>query len=169
MKARTRLAIGATVIFLALLGLLAVACYPAVQSTPQPQVGDDPGIDQEDTRSYNAACYRQQQTGNFVCAAVDDLTVGGLYPMVAVGSGKKSAAGMTSGVIQSATVVPTAYAISTVTAYGCGPKTPAYSGAWECRASLGASNQITITLIENDATPVPTAAYQQAVWWVQGN
>lgn len=97
------------------------------------------------------------------------IKYGNVYPVGSSTSGKKTIFGVTSGVLQKATVVPTVSYISTVTAFGCAPQSAAFSGAWDCRAQLGASNQITLTLYENDATPVPTASYAKIQYWVAGN
>ena len=77
--------------------------------------------------------------------------------------------GVTTGVVQSATVVPTVQGIATVTAFGCEPDDAAFSGAWNCRAAMGATNNITFTLYNAGSTPVPTAAYDEIRYWVAGN
>lgn len=92
-----------------------------------------------------------------------------LYPVGNTADGKKLVVGVTGGVVQKATVVPTVSYISTVTAFGCSPQSAAFTGAWDCRVQLGASNQITMTLYENDATPVPTASYAKIQYWIAGN
>lgn len=66
------------------------------------------------------------------------------------------------------TTVITPVAISTVTAYGCQIKTPAVANAWYCGMAIGATNNITITTYEIDATPVATPA-KGVTWWVGGN
>ena len=92
-----------------------------------------------------------------------------LYPVGNPTDGKKLVVGVTSGVVQKATVVPTVAYISTVTAFGCSPQSAAFAGAWDCRVQLGAANQITMTLYNVSATPVPTAAYAKIQYWVAGN
>ena len=77
--------------------------------------------------------------------------------------------GVTSAKVQKATVVPTVQGIATVTAFGCAPNDAAFSGAWDCRAAMGATNNITFTLYNVSATPVPTAAYDEIRYWVGGN
>lgn len=92
-----------------------------------------------------------------------------LYPVGNTADGKKLLIGVTGGVVQKATVVPTVSYISTVTAFGCEPQSAAFAGAWDCRVQLGAANQLTMTLYEVDATPVPTAAYAKIQYWIVGN
>lgn len=92
-----------------------------------------------------------------------------LYPVGNTADGKKLLVGVTGGVVQKATVVPTVAYISTVTAFGCSPQSSSFTGAWDCRVQLGASNQVTMTLYEADATPVPTASYAKIQYWVAGN
>lgn len=92
-----------------------------------------------------------------------------LYPVGNPVDGKKLGVGLTSAKVQSATAVPTAFAITTVTAFGCAPDDAAFAGAWDCRAAMGSTNNITFTLYEVDATPVPTAAYDEIRYWVAGN
>ena len=74
-----------------------------------------------------------------------------------------------SGVTQSATVVPTVQGIATVTAFGCEPDDAAFAGAWNCRAAMGATNNITFTLYNAASTPVPTAAWDEIRYFVAGN
>ena len=92
-----------------------------------------------------------------------------LRPVGNPSNGKVYVIGVTSAKVQSATVVPTVQMISTVTAFGCGPDDAAFAGAWDCRAAMGSTNNITFTLYEVDATPVPTAAYDEIRYWVAGN
>lgn len=97
------------------------------------------------------------------------IKYGVMFPVGNSTSGKRTAFGITSAKVQSATVVPTASYISTVTAFGCAPDDAAFAGAWDCRAAMGATNNITFTLYEVDATPVPTAAYDEIRYWIVGN
>ncbi len=92
-----------------------------------------------------------------------------LRPIGNPSNGKIIMMGVTSAKAQSATVVPTVQGIATVTAFGCAPDDAAFSGAWDCRAAMGATNNITFTLYEVDATPVPTAAWDEIRYWVSGN
>lgn len=92
-----------------------------------------------------------------------------LRPVGNASNGKVLVVGQTSAKVQSATVVPTVQLISTVTAFGCEADDAAFGGAWDCRAAMGATNNITFTLYEVDATPVPTAAYDEIRYWIAGN
>lgn len=183
MKSNTRMALALVlvVVVIALAALVACQAKPTEEPEPQgaavysgsvylPPGGDELVIDSGGALTVNSGgsmAVNASATVDF--AGNPQIGTKNVYPVGNASAGKIYASGMTSGVIQAATLVPTAYAISTVTSYGCAPKNPAYSGAWTCGASLGASNQITITLYENDATPAPTAASQKAVWWVSGN
>jgi hypothetical protein len=92
-----------------------------------------------------------------------------LRPVGNPANGKVYLMGVTSAKVQSATVVPTAQLVSTVTAFGCEPDDAVFSGAWDCRAAMGSTNNITFTLYEVDATPVPTGTYDEIRYWVAGN
>lgn len=92
-----------------------------------------------------------------------------LYPVGNPVDGTKFGAGMTAAKVQSATVVPTVYAMTTVTAFGCVPDDAVFTGAWYCKAAMGSSNNITFTLVTNAQTPVPTASYDEIRYWVAGN
>ena len=92
-----------------------------------------------------------------------------LRPVGNPANGKVLLMGVTGTKVQSATVVPTAQLVSTVTAFGCEPDDAAFAGAWDCRAAMGSTNNITFTIYEVDATPVPTAAYDEIRYWVAGN
>ena len=92
-----------------------------------------------------------------------------LRPIGNPSNGKIIMMGVTSAKVQSATVVPTVQGIATVTAFGCAPDDAAFAGAWDCRAAMGATNNVTFTLYNVGATPVPTAAYDEIRYWVSGN
>jgi hypothetical protein len=106
--------------------------------------------------------FRVLNGGNVQVSAAGD------YPVENAVAGKEYAFGST-GNIMSATVVPTIHALSTVSAYGCNVKAPAFNGASSCGAGLGSSNQITLTLYNFSGTPVPTANARAASWWASGN
>lgn len=90
------------------------------------------------------------------------------YPLESAISGREFIGGKINNVT-SATVAPTVLAMSTVTAFGCSVQNPAVSAGWSCGINIGASNQLTITVYEFDATPVPTASVRNVSWWATGN
>lgn len=92
-----------------------------------------------------------------------------LYPVGNTTNGKKLLIGVTGGVVQKATVVPTVSYISTVTAFGCEPRSAALLelGTVECDSAR--RMHTTMTLYEVDATPVPTAAYAKIRISIVGN
>ena len=92
-----------------------------------------------------------------------------LYPIGNTASNKEFAFGLVATPVQKATVPASVHGLATVTAVDCVPQRPALSGAWSCMAEVGASNQITLTLLEFDATPVPTASYGGIRWTAAGN
>lgn len=164
---RWRTMVGVAVVLLAVLALVLVACQPAPLVQPvQPQTGDDAGIDREDTRSYNAACYREQQTGNFVCAGVDDATFGGLYPALNATAGQMVEFGST-GAAAAKAVTPVA--ITTVTAYGCTVNSPT-AAAQLCYA-VESGGVLTFTIMSAAATPaaIVTPHAAGASFWIGGN
>lgn len=66
--------------------------------------------------------------------------------------------------VAAATVAAAAHGVSTPIAAGCSPTIPAIGGGWTCAAAIGSSGQITLTVLEADATPVAGALN----WWVMG-
>jgi len=108
---------------------------------------------------------------------LDSLTLSGnlqygtqaLYPVGAATSGKELAPGTVLTPVQKATVPASVHALSTVTWAQCEPRTKSFSGAWTCGAQIGSSNQLTLTLYNAAATPVPTAAYGAINWMAAGN
>lgn len=108
---------------------------------------------------------------------VYDLDVGGtlnygsqnLYPVGNATSGKELAFGTALTPVAVMTVPASAHALATVTFASCVPVTQVATGAWDCRAQIGASNQLTLTLLTLAATPVPTASYGGIRWQAAGN
>ncbi len=92
-----------------------------------------------------------------------------LRPVGNAANGKILVTGLTAAKVAVATVRPTVELMTTVTAFGCEPDDAAFNGAWDCRAAMGATNNITFTLYNVSATPVPTAAYDEIRYWVTGN
>lgn len=108
---------------------------------------------------------------------VYDLDVGGtlnygsqnLYPIGNAVSGKEFSFGTSLTPVAIMTVPASAHALATVTFADCVPVTQVATGAWSCRAQVGASNQLTLTLLTLSATPVPTQSYGGIRWQAAGN
>lgn len=163
-------AVIATAIVLAVVLLVIVACQsPAPAPSAPVHVFLDNAYEVGASGDGPAGAAGDTNVTNIDASGSVNYGSANLYPVGNPADGKILAVGITTPVVQKATVVPTIYAISTVTAAGCAPDDAAFSGAWDCRWAMGSTNNITFTLYENDATPVPTAAYDQIRFWVAGN
>ena len=107
---------------------------------------------------------------------LDDLTLigdlrfgpNGLYPVGSQTSGNRLVPGTVLTPVQKATVPATVHNLATVTWAQCEPRTKSFTGAWTCGTQIGASNQLTLTLYNTSATPVPTAAWGGINWIAAG-
>lgn len=98
--------------------------------------------------------------------ATDDLIVGATpeYPITNGTNDQEISFGRLLTPVSAATVAAATHGVSTPIAAGCSPTIPTYASGWGCVAAIGSSGQITITVLEADATPVAGAVN----WWVMG-
>ena len=94
----------------------------------------------------------------------DDLSIAGEYAVTNGSNDQEIGFGRLLTPVAAATILPAVHGVSTPVAAGCSPLAPSYSGAWTCAAAIGSAGQITVTVLENDATPVAGALG----YWVVG-
>lgn len=173
-------AVVALVAVIALIAVAACQAPPAAPTGPTHVVidnayeigasGDLPASAAGDTNLTNLTL-----SGNLTVDGAADIAGNPSYgaldlrPVGNPANGKILVAGITAAKVAVATVRPTAQLMTTVVAFGCEPDDAAFAGAWDCRAAMGSTNNITFTLYEVDATPVPTAAYDEIRYYVTGN
>lgn len=142
---------------------LAVTAPTAVGTATPGALIDSSGVSKLlEVRDAGTPVFGVLNGGNVQVSAAGD------YPVEHALPGREYAFGTISNVT-AATVAPTVHALSTVTAYGCQVKNPTVSTGWSCGVNIGASNQLTVTVYEIDATPVPTASVRDVYWWAAGN
>lgn len=97
---------------------------------------------------------------------IDDISIGATpeYPVTNGANDQEISFGRILTPVAAATVSAATHGVSTPVAAGCSPTNPTYAGGWTCAAAIGSSGQITLTVLENDATPAAGALN----WWVMG-
>lgn len=156
--------VSAAIALLAIFGYNVIVVQPAVQDMQQAVQELNEPLPGFDVASSGVSNFNDIEVDNVTAATAvvgQSVRVGTDYAVEASAAGQELYFRTQLTPVAVSTVSAATHGVQTPVAAGCSPRAPNYAGAWGCRTAIGASGQITITMMENDATPV---AGSYSVW-----